>query len=182
VAGNGESASRREFVSAVVAIVVGGVVGLAGVVVGCQSSRDAQRTARQAQLETTQVQREQADLAELRGVLDRAMAELQRFDLATDELIQTGQALQTGSARFSDVRRKRNRRHPVALAVYGSQARLTLRLGKQAAVVRYFTEATNLFDAASVSFDTEVWARGQKAGDRFTEKAHELVGSQLPDR
>ena len=62
----GEKASRRV---EILAIVVGGVVGLAGILVTLASSRDAQKATENAQRISARATRERADLTELRCLL-----------------------------------------------------------------------------------------------------------------
>jgi hypothetical protein len=199
MAADGERASRREFITAVVAIVVGGLVGLAGVVVGCQSSRDSQRTAREAQRESARAQRAQADTGaswavsdsstggdgvyrkrrstELRSLLDRAGVDLAEFEDAAGKATR-GQA--RGSGLDSVVR-----------AAYSSLARLEIRLGERADVVKFFHRAILRFSLASLprsrasadgGSDWRVIAHLSGGGfaRQFTAEARKLVGSQLP--
>ena len=135
MAANGERASRREHVIAVVAIVVTGLVSAAGVVVSCQSSRDSQRTAREAQRETARAQREQADLAELRSVLDRAAAALEELRVATYQASRQP----VPSKRISSAQR----------ATRISGVRLLIRLGARADAVQFFDDATYNYALAS---------------------------------
>jgi hypothetical protein len=196
MAAEGERASRREHVIAVVAIVVTGVVSAAGVVVGCETSRDAQRTAREAQREAARAQRGQADLTELRSVLDRATADLSALREAMGDLSEPNirpQSRVTASesiptrvlARFQDTSRDAE----------ASLARLLIRLGPEAKASRYFRSAVTAYRAAGTTFifilgrdarrawriSSKYSSKGGEAESDFIAAARKLVGSQLPE-
>jgi hypothetical protein len=152
-----------------VAIVVGGLVGLAGVVVGCQSARDAQKTARDAQRESARAQREQADLTELRLVLDRAAADLKRVEAAAKAVIETGRVRPAALDPLLSTLR----------TAQSTEVRLEIRLGRQSDAVKDFTDATVWFSSV-VSRRERGVGKGMEAVDRFLRDAQELAGSQLP--
>ena len=200
MAANSEGASRREHVIAVVAIVVTGVVSAAGVFVSCQSSRDSQETAREAQRETARAQRAQADTGaswavsdsstggdgvyrklrstELRSLLDRAGVDLAEFEDAAGKATR-GQG-------------SRKRLDSVERAAYSSLARLEIRLGGRADAVKFFHRAISRFSLARLprsrarddgGSDWRVIAHLSGGGfaRQFTTEARDLVGSQLPE-
>jgi hypothetical protein len=194
VAAHSEKASRREFITAVVAIVVGGLVGLTGAVVGCQSSRDSQRTARDAQREATRAQREQADLAELRSVLDNAAADLDNFMYATFTYVNDPEAKDNESGVYQPSTAAERRRIAAGRRSRASLVRLELRLGEKSPVVKFYSDASDRFVEAAEfvavgpgsgengwrqDADADMEA-GQRRQARFVAAARELVGSHLP--
>jgi hypothetical protein len=215
---NGERASKRDHVIAFVAIVVTGVVSGAGVFVSCQSSRDSQRTAREAQRESARAQRAQADTAasgavsdsstggdavyrkrrstELRSVLDRATASLQRLATAAADDIQASRGL-TGTRRPEPDDPSHVRAHaPSVRAAQRSHVWLSIRLGRRASIVKAHADALGEFDASLLIFPTKTggysraatardrwgrWKDGERYFEQFLKQARELlVGSQLP--
>lgn len=200
MAADGERASKRDHVIAVVAIVVTGVVSAAGVFVSCQSSRDSQQTAREAQRESARAQRAQADTGasgavsdsstggdglyrqrrstELRSLLDRAGVDVAKFEDAAGKATR-GQG-------------SRKRLDSAEHAAYSSLARLEIRLGERADAVKFLHRAISRFSLARLprtraiddgGSDWRVIAHlsGRGFARQFTAEAQQLVGSQLPE-
>jgi hypothetical protein len=191
--------------TALVSVLVTGTVGIIGVIASWQSSRDSQETARATQREAANRERQEADLAELRSVFDRATADLERQQAVIIDLLQPVQ--RDRANRASDRRRVR----AVVRRVETSRARIRIRLGTSDAS-REYSRALRRYRAAGIiltypdgptarrlledaGLDTErftpaelfdaaesVAAEGKAAAGRFIAEAQELVGSQLPKR
>jgi prefoldin subunit 5 len=162
----------RDFITAAVAILVGGLVGLVGVVVGCQSARDSQETAREAQREMNRLERRQEDLNELRQVLDQAVVDLQLLRVVAYQAV-TAPSQRTGREIDRAVR-----------ATVESGSRILIRLGTESAAWRSFSEALNEYESVAEEGAASPVGRrfvdGDVAAERFREAALKLVGSQLP--
>jgi hypothetical protein len=181
----GGKASRRDFITALVAIVVGGLVSLSGVVVGCQSSRDSQQTAREAQREMERAERSQADLTELRSVLDRAAADLQNLrDASRDSMIE---AAPRGRLMWVGPRSSAPPLSSAIRAVNSSRVRLAIRLGQRADAAEFFDRAVEAYGLvtdpgeAGIRRRLRALASGEGHAARFILEAEKLVGSRLPE-
>jgi hypothetical protein len=193
---NGERASKRDRVIALVAIVVTGVVGGTGVIVSRQSSLDAQRTAGQTHTVAFGAASDSSTggdavfrkrrSAELRSVLDRATADLQRLATAAADDIQASRGL-TGTSVHEHA--------PAVRAAQRSHVLLSIRLGR-AGIVKAHADALGEFDASLLTVPTKSggyspaatarnrrghWERGDRHFERFLTRAREIVGSQLPE-
>jgi hypothetical protein len=146
-------------VVAVLAVLVTGAVGYAGVVSTREAARSSERAAEAIEIRAAHSAREQADVTELRTVLDKALLDLQRLGEAVqaEQLTWNNHLLavhlyhQANSAHRTE-REYRPQHSRSTAAVESSDydlSRLDVRLGSRHPLTELYTEAINMLSGES---------------------------------
>jgi hypothetical protein len=175
---------------ALAAVVVTGIVGVTGPLITWRATRDAQQTA-------GRIEEVQADRAEIRRVLDRAIGDLLKANRAGSFYLQWSASDPLGSPRQqmgwspSDVRGRRfpgDQLDEAITAARRSDVRLRIRLGDRSPVVSAYSQAVDAYqDMTTVSNfrvninqdEERAMRNAAKRVAQFMAAAHRLVRSSL---
>lgn len=155
----GDDNKHGPTIVALLAVLVTGAVGYAGVVSTREAGRSSERSAEAVEIRATHSAREQADVLELRTVLDKALLDLHRLGEAVqaeqmtwnNHLLAVHLYHQANTARSTEreYRPQHSRSTAAAESSYFDLSRLDVRLGSRHPLTELYGEAINVLSGDS---------------------------------